>query len=95
MIEDGLKVTSFLIDYFMQWGTPQDLEEFNWYSDIFDKYKNKDKNNLKEINGYLMLPMAGIGSRFLNGFKTPKPFINVSGNLLSTGYKRFTKNGIY
>ena len=80
MIEDGLKVTSFLIDYFMQWGTPQDLEEFNWYSDIFDKYKNKDKNNLKEINGYLMLPMAGIGSRFLkNGFKTPKPFINVSG----------------
>ena len=27
-----------------------------------------------------MLPMAGIGSRFLkNGFKTPKPFINVSG----------------
>ena len=29
----------------MQQGTPQDLEEFNWYSDIFDEYKNKDKNN--------------------------------------------------
>tara|TARA_B100000212_G_scaffold54193_1_gene35702 strand:- start:243 stop:1826 length:1584 start_codon:yes stop_codon:yes gene_type:complete len=80
MIEDGLKVNSFLIDYFMQWGTPQDLEEFNWHADIFDQYKNKYNNKSKEIKGNLIMPMAGLGSRFFkNGYKTPKPFINVSG----------------
>lgn len=80
MIEDNLKVTSFLIDYFMQWGTPQDLKEFNWHAGIFDKYTSKEMNNSEKKKGYLMLPMAGLGSRFLkSGYKTPKPFINVSG----------------
>ena len=84
MIKDGLKINSFLIDYFMQWGTPSDLEEFNWHSNIFEeihnRYKNHYKNEMKLNDGCLMMPMAGQGSRFQEkGFKTPKPFIKVSG----------------
>ena len=84
MINEELKINTFLIDYFMQWGTPSDLEEFNWYSNIFDAMKNKnkakDKNKTNLEKGCLMMPMAGNGSRFKNeGFQTPKPFINVSG----------------
>ena len=84
MIKDGLKINTFLIDYFMQWGTPSDLEEFNWHSNIFEeihnRYKNNYKNEMKLNDGCLMMPMAGQGSRFLEkGFKTPKPFIKVSG----------------
>ena len=69
MIKDGLKINTFLIDYFMQWGTPSDLEEFNWHSNIFEeiqrRYKNKSKNTMKLNDGCLMMPMAGQGSRFL------------------------------
>lgn len=84
MISDGLKINTFLIDYFMQWGTPSDLEEFNWYSNIFDAISIRNKKlikNNKDLNeGCLMMPMAGYGSRFVKkGFKIPKPFIKVSG----------------
>ena len=43
MINDGLKIETFLVDYFMQWGTPYDLEEFNWYKEIFEKLSQSKK----------------------------------------------------
>ena len=80
MIKNRLKISTFLIDYFMQWGTPLDLEEFNWYSDIFKKLNDKNHLNISPREGLLMMPMAGFGSRFANeGYKIPKPFIKVSG----------------
>mgnify|MGYP001353782955 CR=1 FL=1 len=80
MIDDGLKINTFLIDYFMQWGTPSDLEEFNWYKSIFDKLSKSKKNSRRKNKGCLLMPMAGNGSRFIKkGYKIPKPFIKVSG----------------
>ncbi len=81
MIEDGLKIKTFLIDYFMQWGTPSDLEDFKWYSDIFENIVNKDCNQQNIYEGSLLMPMAGEGSRFRDkGYKIPKPFIKISGS---------------
>ena len=81
MVMDGLKINTFLIDYFMQWGTPSDLEDFNWYSDVFNNIHNKNLNNKKVSEGCLLMPMAGEGSRFQEkGYKTPKPFIKVTGS---------------
>lgn len=80
MINEGLRIKTFLIDYFMQWGTPTDLEEFKWYQEIFEKLtiSNNDLSNSNE--GCLLMPMAGIGSRFIQkGYKTAKPLIQVSG----------------
>ncbi|ABM72609.1 Hypothetical protein P9515_14021 [Prochlorococcus marinus str. MIT 9515] len=81
MIKDGLKIKTFLINYFMQWGTPSDLEDFKWYSNVF-KNIIKKKNNHKNIyEGCLLMPMAGEGSRFREkGYKIPKPFIKISGS---------------
>tara|TARA_Y100000589_G_scaffold164513_1_gene156372 strand:- start:3787 stop:5373 length:1587 start_codon:yes stop_codon:yes gene_type:complete len=80
MIANRLKINTFLIDYFMQWGTPSDLEEFNWYSDIFKEIQNKSNDINPPRDGCLIMPMAGKGSRFLRmGYKIPKPFIKVSG----------------
>ena len=80
MINDGLKIKTFLIDYFMQWGTPLDLEEFNWYKEIFDILNNPNEKSDITYEGCLMMPMAGNGSRFIKkGYKIPKPFIPVSG----------------
>ena len=81
MIKDGLKIKTFLIDYFMQWGTPSDLEDFNWYSDVFNHIIKKSFKNNNIYEGCLLMPMAGEGSRFREkGYKIPKPFIKISGS---------------
>ena len=80
MINEGLRIETFLIDYFMQWGTPSDLEEFNWYLEIFEKLSKSTNDTRITYPGSLIMPMAGNGSRFIQkGYKTPKPFIEVSG----------------
>ncbi len=81
MLKDGLKINTFLIDYFMQWGTPSDLENFNWYSNIFKNINNKNCNSNNIYEGCLLISMAGKGSRFKEkGYKIPKPFIKISGS---------------
>ena len=45
MINEGLRIETFLIDYFMQWGTPSDLEEFNWYLEIFEELSKSTNNS--------------------------------------------------
>ncbi len=81
MLKDGLKIKTFLIDYFMQWGTPSDLEDFKWYSDVFNNIINKNCNHNNIYEGSLLMPMAGEGSRFREkGYKIPKPFIKISGS---------------
>ena len=78
MIEDGLKIGYFLLEHFMQWGTPSDFEEYKWFSSLFSLKNNKLINN-NIIKGSLMIPAAGKGSRFKEkGFKSPKPLIKVS-----------------
>jgi dTDP-glucose pyrophosphorylase len=75
MIANGLKVSPFELEHFMQWGTPRDLEDYKYWSDIF---KNYNKNN-SHMPGTLLMSMAGRGSRFAEeGYTDVKPLINVS-----------------
>lgn len=77
MFEDDLKVLVYELEHFMQWGTPQDLEEYNYWSNIF--LNLSFKQDLPKHHGYLMVPMVGNGSRFFEkGFKDPKPLIKTS-----------------
>ena len=42
MKEDGLSIYIYDLEHFMQWGTPQDLEEYLYWSEYFhDKFKVK------------------------------------------------------
>ena len=78
MVNDGLSVLVYELNYFMQWGTPQDLEEYNYYSGMFQSITKKDKVPYQA--GNLLLPMVGEGSRFQEGgYDIPKPLIPVSG----------------
>ncbi len=79
MIKDGLNVNVFDIDYFFQWGTPEDYEEFLYCMDEIDSLKTDKQINLSNFN--LVIPAAGMGSRFSDkGYTTPKIFLNVNGN---------------
>lgn len=79
MIEDGLKIHVYdKVKHFCQWGIPQDLSAYNYWSDIF-KALIRDKKNIKIENLINLIPMAGAGSRFRKeGYTISKPLIKVS-----------------
>jgi len=80
MIEDGLKIYAYEIEYFMQWGTPEDLRDYLYMSNIFKTNIHKNNFQTNIVEGVTIMPMAGNGSRFANeGYQVPKPLIEISG----------------
>ena len=80
LIEKKLPVAVYPLQHFMQWGTPDDLEEYNYYSRVFKNLSKKRKPR-KIMDGVTILPMAGMGKRFSDhGYHNPKPLISVSGH---------------
>ncbi len=79
MIEDNLDIRVFEIPFFLQWGTPQDLQDYEYWSRSFQQFMAK--NSQKETQAIqLLMPMAGRGSRFAGGL--PKPLIPVLGKAM-------------
>ena len=65
------------LQHFMQWGTPDDLKEYQSWSNIFKNIKKIFTNN-DIFFSIFIIPMAGKGKRFSDkGYKEPKPLINV------------------
>jgi dTDP-glucose pyrophosphorylase len=80
LIEDGLKISIYKIQHMLQWGTPQDVEEYNRWSKYFRNIIKQEKKSSSKNNSVILIPLAGRGSRFLKlGYKDPKPLIEVSG----------------
>ena len=73
----GLRTLTYSIRYFMQWGTPQDLEEFIFFA---RKVPLKFKNNL--ISTPILTLMAGKGNRMKSIDKIKKPYLEINKNLL-------------
>lgn len=72
-------VAVYPLQHFMQWGTPEDVAEYNVWSKAFKQLIEKDSFNHKP-QGSLIVPMAGLGQRFSNeGYALTKPLIPVSG----------------
>lgn len=79
MKDDGLLIKVYEIEYMLQWGTPNDLEEYLFWSNYFI-YRNIffNKSFIDNNNTTLILPMAGEGSRFKNdGYDIPKPLLPI------------------
>lgn len=80
-IEAGQRVGVWGIDKFYQWGTPEDLRDWESWA-----------QGMREVDGFLgglsktqskaqmVIPMAGLGKRFSDvGYEDPKPLIEVAG----------------
>ena len=82
IIQKGQKVNYYMVDNMCQWGTPDDLESFKkWH--LYFKIEDKIKKKIKLNNTTLLMPMAGIGDRFLKkGYKLPKPFLDIDGKYM-------------
>ncbi|ACT60880.1 glycosyltransferase family protein [Hirschia baltica] len=78
-----LSVAIYELQHFMQWGTPADLEEYNGWSNTFRRL-GMDSATRARHRGTLLVPMAGLGSRFAKeGYKQVKPLIPVSGRAMA------------
>ncbi len=86
LVEDGLPVSIYEIEHMLQWGTPQDLREYQAWSDYFRALSEKITCGMTkggcgvEKNSVNLIPLAGRGKRFSDeGYSLPKPLIPVSG----------------
>lgn len=80
MAADGLAVGVYPLQHFMQWGTPEDVREYEEFSAMFRNLLRYRVEDVPAQRGTTIVPMAGAGSRFAAaGYATPKPLIEVSG----------------
>lgn len=80
----GSKVGVFQIDHFMQWGTPQDLEEYRYHSAVFEKLSSLSPMKAIDGAGAVFVLASGLGVRFAQeGYSCPKPLLPVSGESLA------------
>ena len=83
LVEDGLKVSIYNIEHMLQWGTPQDVEEYNAWSNYFHQCIQAEDSWGMEKDSTTLIPLAGHGSRFSKeGYKDPKPLLDVSGKAM-------------
>lgn len=84
MVQDGLKVwVPVNVEYFCQWGTPEDMQEFVYWTDLIRKSEAaphtggaESPGAEKEMQGRILIPMAGAGQRFADaGYTVHKPAI--------------------
>ena len=79
LLENNRPVAVYSLQHFMQWGTPEDVAEYNYWSKAFRSLIERSKNSSSQ-GGALVVPMAGLGQRFADeGYPLTKPLIPVSG----------------
>lgn len=80
LAETQAKTFVYPLQHFMQWGTPEDLVEYEGWSSIFSKLITPELPANQNVDSLLM-PMAGLGKRFKEeGYQETKPLISVSGS---------------
>lgn len=82
LVRDNKVVRIFEIEKMLQWGTPKDMENYNYWSNYFKNKKNQNNIEIENLNNVTtIIPMAGKGSRFSEvGYDKPKPMIEVDGS---------------
>lgn len=79
MLAQNRPVAVYTLQHFMQWGTPQDVAEYNYWSRAFRRLISLPENG-PEADASIIVPMAGVGQRFVDdGYTLTKPLIPVSG----------------
>lgn len=84
MAAAGMNVQVHEIRHFMQWGTPEDLNEYLFWSDALKQLSRQEKKSLP-INGIgsSIILASGRGERFRQaGYAVEKPLLRVSGATL-------------
>jgi NDP-sugar pyrophosphorylase family protein len=77
LVAQDLPVYIYELEHFLQWGTPEDLEEYQAWSEYFARWSDW-RPSLAPAEGANLIPMAGSGERFRReGYLRPKPLVAV------------------
>jgi NDP-sugar pyrophosphorylase family protein len=81
VLDAGLTVGVYELQHFMQWGTPQDLEEYREWSTAIAQWT---RGPAAPVPGTAKVVLAGgAGQRFADrGYTLPKPLLDVAGRTL-------------
>lgn len=63
LLAQSMPVAVYALQHFMQWGTPQDVAEYNGWSRAFRTLAEPAQPPLPP-RGSMVMPMAGLGKRF-------------------------------
>lgn len=76
MVRDGLKVRITDVEKFLCWGTPEDYDQYTYWSRYFSTAAPRlPTAHPRQVN---LMPMAGKGSRFREaGYRVSKPLIQI------------------
>jgi NDP-sugar pyrophosphorylase family protein len=77
-MKQDAQVRVFEIPKFFQWGTPDDLKAFEFWEKTFQNRNRFAEAGRMEVD-HVLMPMAGLGSRFSSITSLPKPLIRVNG----------------
>ena len=81
MLDDGMNVIPFFVLNYLNLGVPRDYEEFMYWQKTMKLLQDFDKKHMPVIpNSVLVMPAAGLGSRFKGFYEKPKPLISIFGN---------------
>lgn len=79
LLSSGKRIAVYPLQHFMQWGTPEDVAEYEGWSRLFRRLADSSGMTMQP-RGSMVMPMAGLGERFAAaGYQQPKPLIPVSG----------------
>lgn len=85
LLDNGKSVVPINVTGYLNLGVPRDYEEYMYWQKLIYQYMNyTDSNALK--NSTIIVPAAGLGSRFSNTYGLPKPLISVEENENSPMY---------
>lgn len=81
VLDLGLTVGVYELQHFMQWGTPQDLEEYREWSTALEHWTRGPAE--PEPGATRVVLAGGAGQRFADrGYAQPKPLLDVGGRTL-------------
>ena len=95
MARDAIRSGVFEIEHFMQWGTPEDVDEYKYWSELFSAITHLDPSdfNLPEIGTPLFLA-SGLGTRFADaGYTLAKQELPLSGSTVLEQVMKLTGLG--
>ena len=81
MLRKEMKIKTSKVSYFMQWGTPQDLNDFNYWSDNFLRLVKINRPLFFEKYTNKLILAAGNGKRFSDaGYEETKSLLDLDGS---------------
>lgn len=93
MLDDNNYVIPINITGYLNLGVPRDYEDFMYWNKLDYTYSLKQTSEQKTIiDSTIIMPAAGLGSRFKNTYNKPKPLISVKPQTLSPMYVEAIKN---